>query len=589
MKQLSFTLEDHNDLSQFLSDPELARLAISASAMLVQLYSAYQDPQRLEQIASETLKRFPQAQVVGATTVGEIHQGHTLTGNTVIGVTLFESSGVESLFLPCIRGEENQTGRELRQLLEQRLEVAGLLLLTTSTAFNTNTLIAELGSQPLPFPVFGGGAADYGKVKRSLVVHQGRCHESGVVAVIFKGADLQIDCHSYLGWRALSKPMVATEVKDLSLKLLDNRPAFEVLSRYLNITNDDSFHLSALEFPLMVTRGEHTLARTPISVGRGRSIEFFADIKQGEQVRLGYGDPRMIIRDARQVHDKMAEFAPQAVFLYSCGCRRFLMQEQVELETHPFQQLAPTMGFYTYGEFYGNGEELLLLNSTMVAVGMREGEAGSEPRLAQQSLDDTAQDRLDDPYANQHIRIMERLMHFIDAVTDELQQASHELEEKATVDKLTQLPNRVQLEELLTQEILHEERYGRPFSLILLDIDNLSEINDRHGRLIGDEVLSETAQLLNAHTRRTDLVGRWEGGTFMVILPDTQLAEAKVAAIKLYAMFGQTHFTHGEHCTASLGVAQYPPGYALEQMVSRVRQSLSRAKQAGGDQVHTLS
>ncbi|WP_028109546.1 sensor domain-containing diguanylate cyclase [Ferrimonas futtsuensis] len=589
MKQLSFTLEDNNDLSQFLGDPELTRLAPGASAMLVQLYSAYQDPKRLEQIASETLNRFPQAQVVGATTVGEIHQGHTQTGTTVIGVTLFESSGVEALFLPCARGKESQAGRELGQLLAQRLEVAGLLLLTTSTAFNTNTLISELGRTSPPFPVFGGGAADYGKVKRSLVVHQDKSHESGVVAVIFKGTDLKVDCHSYLGWRALSKPMIATEVKDLTLKLLDNRPAFEVLSRYLNITNDDSFHLSALEFPLMVTRGEHTLARTPIAVGRGHSIEFFADIKQGEQVRLGYGDPRMIIRDARQVHRKMAAFAPEAVFLYSCGCRRFLMQEQVEMETQPFQQLAPTTGFYTYGEFFGNGEELLLLNSTMVAVGMREGDADAERVQAQQSLEDASQERVDDPYANQHIRIMERLMHFIDAVTDELQQASHELEEKATVDKLTQLPNRVQLEELLTQEILHEERYGRPFSLILLDIDSLSEINDRHGRLIGDEVVSETAQLLNAHTRRTDLVGRWEGGTFMVILPDTQLAEAKVAAIKLYAMFGQTHFTHGEHCTASLGVAQYPPGYALEQMVSRVRQSLSRAKQAGGDQVNTLN
>ncbi|TKB48484.1 diguanylate cyclase [Ferrimonas sediminicola] len=588
MKQLSFNLDSNSELTSLLADPELGRWAERASAMLVQIYSAQQEPEWLESIAAAILARYPQARVVGASTVGEIHLGHTLTGSTVVGVTLLESSGVETLFLPCKRGDEEHTAKELLQILAQRLKVAGLLLLTTSTTFNANTLIAGLNRGRLAYPVFGGGAADYGRVKRSLVLHQQRCRDSGVVAVIFKGDDLHIDCHSYLGWRALSRPMIATEVKGLTLTLLDNRPAFEVLARYLNIANDERFHLNCLEFPLMVTRGKHTLARTPISVCRDRSVEFFADIRQGEEVRLGYGDPRMIIRDARQVHDKMTRFAPEAVFLYSCGCRRFLMQEQVELETLPFAKLAPTTGFYTYGEFYGNGEDLLLLNSTMVAVGLREGEAPPARETLRDPPEEAAE-LVDDPYANQHLRIMGRLMHFIDAVTDELQQASHELEEKTTVDKLTQLPNRVQMEELLTQEILSEERYGRPFSLILMDIDNMAEINDRHGRLIGDEVLAETAQLLSAHTRRTDMVGRWEGGTFMVILPDTQLAEAKVAAVKLYAMFGQTHFTHGEHCTASLGVAQYPPDYSLEQMISRVRQSLSRAKQGGGDQVNTLN
>ncbi|SDJ54297.1 diguanylate cyclase (GGDEF) domain-containing protein [Ferrimonas sediminum] len=589
MKQLSYALEDNQALTALLNAPELHQAADSAHAMLIQLYSANQDNSWCRDIATALIERFPNAQLVGASTTGEIQHGRTLTGNTVVGFTLFEHSDVHSLSLPCQRGEEQGIGRQLRSQLDQFEHVAGVLLLATSISMDANDLLAELNRTPLPFPVFGGGAADYGTMSQSLLMHQSRCLESGVVAVVFCGRDLHLSCHTYLGWRPLSKTMTATEVKNRSLKLIDNRPAFEVFSRYLNIANDDNFFLNSLEFPLMIERDQQLIARVPVGVARDRSIEFVADIRQGEKLRLGYGDPKLIIRDAHQVHRTMAQFGPQAVFLYSCICRRFLMQDDVELETLPFQTIAPTFGFYTYGEFFADHGQVEFLNSTMVAIGMREGGKTNHSQPALQAEPPITDEAMDDPYANQHIRIIERLVHFVDAVTEELQQTSEELQEVTVIDKLTQLPNRYQMDSLLAQELTHSQRSHSQFSLILVDIDYLRNINERHGRLVGDEVVAEIAQLLATHTRRTDVVGRWQGGTFMVILPDTELQEAKVAAIKLYAMIGQTHFTHGEHCSASLGVSCHRPGFTLHQTLNRINLALKQAKSAGGNQVQTLA
>ncbi|USD39187.1 diguanylate cyclase domain-containing protein [Ferrimonas sp. SCSIO 43195] len=587
MKQLSYALEDNQALTRLLDAPELHQAADAAHAMLIQLYSASQDSSWCRDITAALIERFPAAQLVGASTTGEIQQGRTLTGHTVVGFTLFEDSDVHSLSLPCQRGEEHGIGRQLRSQLDQFEHVAGVLLLATTISVDANDILAELNRTPLPFPVFGGGAADYGTMSQSLLMHQGRCLDSGVVAVVFCGRNLHLSRHTYLGWRPLSKTMTATEVKNRSLKLIDNRPAFEVLSRYLNIADDDNFYLNSLEFPLMIQRNQQLIARVPVGVARDRSIEFIADIRQGEKLRLGYGDPKLIIRDAQQVHRSMAQFGPQAVFLYSCGCRRFLMQDDVELETLPFQSIAPTFGFYTYGEFFAERGQVEFLNSTMVAIGMREGAKSDHRRPPLQSEPSSIDAAMDDPYANQHIRIIERLVHFVDAVTAELQQTSDELQEVTIVDKLTQLPNRYQMDTLLARELAHAQRAQHPFSLILVDIDQLRKINERHGRLVGDEVVAEIAQLLATHTRRTDIVGRWQGGTFMVILPDTELQEAKVAAIKLYAMIGQTHFTHGDHCSASLGVSCHQPGFTLHQTLNRINLALQQAKSAGGNQIQT--
>jgi len=113
-----------------------------------------------------------------------------------------------------------------------------------------------------------------------------------------------------------------------------------------------------------------------------------------------------------------------------------------------------------------------------------------------------------------------------------------ELREQAIRDPLTGLYNRRFLAEVLRRELARAERYGHALSLILIDIDNFKELNDRYGHLVGDEALKRVARALRENIRRVDYIFRWGGDEFCVILPETNGPGAKEVVRRFQEPFG---------------------------------------------------
>jgi diguanylate cyclase (GGDEF)-like protein len=160
-----------------------------------------------------------------------------------------------------------------------------------------------------------------------------------------------------------------------------------------------------------------------------------------------------------------------------------------------------------------------------------------------------------------------------------------QLRDQASTDSLTGLSNRRHLEMILVKEMVSSRHFKAPLSLVLIDVDNFKTINDCFGHLEGDRVLIEMARLLTARLRKSDLVARWGGDEFIVMLPRTtdreawDLAEAIRLAVSLHG------FPVLTPVTASFGVAQLQRGEALDQWFSRVDQVLYSAKAAGRNSV----
>jgi diguanylate cyclase (GGDEF)-like protein len=571
---------NHEALVALLDDGAFLNAASTASAVLVQIFSAETKYEHLQAIAALIAAKLPAAIIVGATTVGEISDGRLLTGSTVIGISCFASSSLHVIAMPCQDTHERQTGAELGERISQCPgRIAGVLLLATTLSINAGDLLQGLESTAGRFPIFGGGAGDYAAMTHSLVLSGDQHYAQGAVAVVFTGDDLHIESRTYLGWRPLSKSMQITEVDQLQVKTVDGKPAFDVYKRYLNIANDDEFFLNALEFPFLLERDGELLARVPIAATQDGALQFLGDIHEGEKFRIGYGDMELIVNDALAIHKVMSAFSPQAVFLYTCGCRRFLMQNDVDLETLPFESIAPTFGFYTYGEFYSSSN-LQLLNSTMVAVGMREGDAGANSMQAMHTSADAGMQH-SDPYAHKHTRVVARLMRFIDAVTSELEASNREISKISCTDRLTQLANRTHLDQILEENLQRALRYATPFSIILLDLDHFKQINDVHGHLVGDEMLVAMANILTANTRKIDTVGRWGGEEFLIIAPNATENDAQRLAEKLRSEIEACNFPTVGKKTASFGVTSFMPGDDVVKMINRADAALYVAKNSG--------
>ena len=172
--------------------------------------------------------------------------------------------------------------------------------------------------------------------------------------------------------------------------------------------------------------------------------------------------------------------------------------------------------------------------------------------------------------------------------TRELEEANQQLAEASRTDSLTGLPNRRGFLELSDHEVKRSARAGAPLSVVMMDLDRFKEINDRHGHAGGDDLLQAAAKRLRSVTRAQDLVARWGGEEFILLLPDTDSEAAAVAAEKVRAALGAYEFERNgtrEAITASFGVAAHDPARALEATIAAADEALYRAKEAGRNRV----
>lgn len=395
-------------------------------SQFVQIFSAKNEADWYEQLGEAIRKTIPGVVVVGASSVGEIKEGKITTNSTIVLFSFFEKSELQVFSCDCKAGEEESIGEAIVQHVQaQKATVKGLLLLSTPINNDSGKMFNVITAHCPAYPVFGGGAGDYANSKNTLIYDGNTCFEQGVVAVAFSGAALEIDLHTYLEWHPISKFMTITGVEGMHVTTIDDKPAFAVYERLLGIKADDQFFQNSLEFPFLIERNGRTVARTPFFADeKTGAIQMVADVTVGEKFRIGYGNPQMILAESVKIHEKMKVFQPEAIFLYTCICRRFLMQEDVNQETLPFADIAPTAGFYTFGEFCSNAEFQSLLNSTLVAVGFRESVRTEPAKLvsAKKTNDLDA-----DPYTNQHTRILSRLLYYIHETTKELEDQNEKL------------------------------------------------------------------------------------------------------------------------------------------------------------------
>ena len=162
---------------------------------------------------------------------------------------------------------------------------------------------------------------------------------------------------------------------------------------------------------------------------------------------------------------------------------------------------------------------------------------------------------------------------------------SGQLAEAATHDDLTGLYNYGFFIQRLNEEIDRSQRYDRPLSLIMADVDHFKQVNDKFGHQVGNTVLQAVAATLTATTRSTDIVARYGGEEFAIILPETMVEDALRAAEHIRAAIASDHAPSRPNITMSLGVSEYQlldtDGTSL---IKRADRALYQAKQTGRNQ-----
>jgi len=219
---------------------------------------------------------------------------------------------------------------------------------------------------------------------------------------------------------------------------------------------------------------------------------------------------------------------------------------------------------------------------------MLTGEAGAEDKI--EGLDLGADDYITKPFQSAELLARIRAAKRIVDLQKELLETNKRLELLSITDGLTKLYNHRHFQDELARAFEESQRYQRPLSLAIIDIDFFKKINDSYGHAVGDEVLKAVAKIFQESIRATDLAARYGGEEFAVMMPETELPDAITFAEKIRTLIEQTPFRTAagpQQATVSVGVAAVPRTkiHTAKELIVAADKALYRAKRGGRNQV----
>lgn len=555
----------------------------AAYTTVFRVYAADLELDHIRHVCAILEEEMPDALYLGSTSNGNILAGKLTQSKIIVTCTVFEKPTTKAMLYQIPFDEENihEEVAKLRKYCDENPWVSSVELHATRLGMPVREFFDEMGTLREDILIYGGGAftPDPNIITTAVFSKGSDFSDHGIVFLLLGGEDLHTYGMHISGWKPLERRFKITDADRLVLKELDGEPAFNVYQEFLKIEKNDQLVTNTMEFPLFLDYNGTDVLRCALDVYDDNSLLLTSVVPQGTTVRLAYGDFETILSSIRHDGQNIADFQPEGIQVFSCASRRaFWGDDNISDETSLFNNVAPTAGFYTGGEFLRIKGFLFEFDVTLVLVGMREGEPKNNEivRMSDAKIGNA-----------ERIPLIRRFVSFIEKSTAEYEELTRQLALTSVTDGLTKLYNRAEIERIIRSEM--DERASGTLSLIMLDIDDFKNVNDVYGHQEGDQVIIALADVLRKVTDGVPAsLGRWGGEEFMLLLPERDIEKAAALAEKIRAEYASVSFETAPRQTVSLGVVQAKEVESADALYSRVDKALYQAKANGKNQVVVL-
>ena len=335
--------------------------------------------------ATTLQKRYPNAQVIGCTTSGEITKEGVYDDSVHITAMLWERSQLKFIIKPVNSMAQSYTlGTQIANELVQA-DLKGVFILSDGLNVNGSELVEGL-QQVLPdIPITGGLAGDNAKFTQTLLLNNNKTHDKVVIAVGIYGKDAVVTSGALGGWSPYGPPRKITRSSKNIVFELDNKPALPLYKMYIGYYAN-TLPASGLNFPFAIMSEDKkiTVIRTLLGINeKDNNLTFAGNVAEGSTVRFLKSDHDQLVNGAsnaaHQILNKDVNINEKALAIcVSCVGRKLVMKEHVSDEVFAVQRLLGVQtgitGFYSNGEIC-SGErdgESMLHNQTMTIAYLSE-------------------------------------------------------------------------------------------------------------------------------------------------------------------------------------------------------------------------
>ncbi|PID43652.1 MAG: hypothetical protein CSA52_02795 [Gammaproteobacteria bacterium] len=511
MKLLHHNFETRD---QFLKELQLARISLTDSHILVQVFDGRGDIERTRPLLRFIKETLPHCVLVGATTDGEILDNRILENSLLISVISFEKTRLQIEKSDNSSGNFFDEGARLGQKLQKK-DLQAVILLGEGLSVNGEDLLAGFESQVGDIVIAGGLSADNYYFHKTHLFYQDQILDKGAVAVGLYSKTLRAETRSAFDCDILNEKFVVTESQGNTVHKINGIPPESLYKEYLGLHKTSQFIPICAQIPMVVNRGGDILARAAVKRHPDGAMSFAGNLLKGETVRLGMANVEKILLNCNEIYNEIHS-QWDAICMYSCTGRKAILGDKLTLDIQHFPKIAPVSGFFSYGEFVkGKGERARFCNHTMVLFLLSESENTSVSSLRDLSAEGAApveghgrQNRAGRKPHNKPLKEQILLVEHKNKIREQLLLAEYKnriMGKMLYNDSLTGLRNRASL--------LQEIEDKKPRGVLLIDIRNFHTINDLYGESVGNLILRYFAGFLQRHLQSQHIY-RLSGNTF---------------------------------------------------------------------------
>jgi hypothetical protein len=435
---------------------------ISQKNILVQIFCG-QGRETLKQTITQITKLLPQAVCIGTTTDGEIENSKIYTLQTIITLSTFEHTMLKSAYADGDNSFEN--GQNLaKKLIEKNSKL--LIVFTDGTTSNGEEFLKGIESINQDIVVAGGMAGDNGNFIQTYISESEHILTKGAVGVSLNSDSLHVRSDYSFNWSPIGIAHRVDSVKENRVFKLGGMTPVDFYTKYLGEEVATSLPATGIEFPLIIEKDGILIARAVIAKHDDGSLSFAGNLQEGDSVKLGFGNAELIINNPTTAIEQFNDVHVEAFFLYSCMARRRYMPDLIQIEVEPFAKIAPTVGFFTYGEFYHYNRHNSLLNQTLTAVALSESQDNTDKIKSVQKSKILKEH-------NEYATTIQALTHLIQQSTADLEKQAKKLADEKQYSQ-TLLAN----QKLFMRHAIHETM--TPLSVIMSNIELYEMENEKN-------------------------------------------------------------------------------------------------------------
>ena len=407
MKSLNHIYKDIATLVEFVESSSFSPY----QSVLIQIFSGLIDEKKALQISTLLKLIIPNATVIGTTTAGEIVNAKMHEKNILINFLCFNSSSVNSTFIDF--DKEYTLQEKFDRVINSSTKA--LIIFSDGLKSNAEVLLQEINQYNKGLIIAGGRAADFMHFEKTFVFDDKATTQNGCVIASLSGEELIVNNEYMLNWNGVGKIMHVTKAHENRLFEVDGKKIIDIYRKYLGDDIADNLPLTGNEFPLLIQRNSTQVARVPIAKLEDDSLLYGGFIEEGDRVQFSFGNIEQIKNSASQQFEELKDISCEAICIYSCSARKTLMGKELEAEFQILESLAPTAGFFTFGEYFHKQDKIELLNVTTTFLSLSETPYTSEHVYQ------------NEPFSNNN-RVLNAMSHLMAVTTKELEKETQEVQ-----------------------------------------------------------------------------------------------------------------------------------------------------------------